>query len=118
MRTCFSSLGEAFALAKTVKDDAWKGEQFPALRRMPLRGENELTKRRDWFLRRYRGTPFGEQARRNRIDIFELVSREMPGRPAKGNPGNTPAFSDRTRPVNPTPPAAGGSGGSGPSSGG
>jgi len=112
------SMDAALTLARSVKDDAWKGEQFPALQPTPAPRASEIMAQRREFLVRYRGTPFGEQVDRNRIDVFELVSREMRGRPAKGNLGNNPAFSNRDRPRNPTPPAGGGSGGSGPSSGG
>ena len=111
------SLGAAFELAKTVKEDAWQGERFPALQPIPADPRSEIMKQRAEHLERYRGTPFGEQVRRNRVDRYKLVTREMPNRPAKGNLGNTPAFSERT-PRDPTPPAGGSSGGSGPSSGG
>jgi len=111
------AVGEAFELAKTVKDDAWKGEQFPTLQPVPADPQSEIMKQRAEFLKRYTGTPFGEQVRRNRVDTYRIVTREMPNRPATGNLGNSPAFSDRT-PRKPTPPAGGSSGGSGPSSGG
>jgi len=106
-------LADALAVAKTVKDEAWADGRFPALQPVPL-GKGAILERRGKLLERYRGTPFGEQIRRNEIHAYELTSREMPKKSLEpADVGGAPAFSDRDRP----PPTGGGSRGSGPSSG-
>jgi hypothetical protein len=112
-------LADALAVAKTVRDDAWKNDQLPGLRRKALQGASHtILARRKKLLDRYRGTPFGEQIRRNKIRAHELTSREKPkGSPEGGNVGAVPAFSERERERPATPPAGGTSGGSAPSSG-
>lgn len=133
------SLGEARTLAKEVDKDAWDGKDAPGLSRVtwipetPVDGkpamahdrhrDKALGKRvleeRGRLLVRYRGTPFGEQARRNRVCTWEPARvAKMTSKP--GGMGETPAFSDRDDPppTQPPPTPPGGSSGGGPTSGG
>ncbi len=116
------SLGNAVAVAKKAPDDAWEedSDEFPGLRRTecgPQQGP-EIFARRDALLKRYRGTPFGEQIARNKIHVYRVEKIKGLAKPGKGNLGNSPAFSKTPRPTKPTAPAGGSSGGSGPTSGG
>lgn len=133
------SLTEAVALARTVPDDAWEEDsyEFPGLRHetyIPAGPEPkalprkltdakagaELLARRIALLKRYRGTPFGEQIARNKVTVYRVEKIKGLGKPGdgKGNVGSSPAFSKTPRPTQPTAPAGGSSGGSGPTSGG
>jgi len=107
-------LEAAVAIAKDVPDDAWKDDTFPALQRATAQPA-PIHARQKALAQRLRGTPFGEQIRRNEIRGWKLTTRQLPKKPTRGNSGGSPAFSDRDEP--PTTPSGGGSGGSGPSSG-
>jgi hypothetical protein len=132
------SLGEARTLAKEVDKDAWDGANAPGLRRVtwipetPVGAEpaaahdrhrdkalgKRVLEERGRFLVRYRGTPFGEQVRRNRVSTWEptQVAKMKSSKP--GGSGETPSFSDRDDPPPTQPPQGGSSGGGGPTSGG
>jgi hypothetical protein len=126
-------LGEALAVARTVKKDAWDGDTYPALRPVAYvaRGadpdrvralrvptfERELGPRlveeRRHALTRYGGTPFGELAARNDVVTYEIGQAKKLD-PSQFDLGRTPAESSSPPPpITDTGSPGGGSGGAG-----